>query len=236
MIFIEEIVSQMHQGATKPLRCLDSNGVEYVVKFDGGMTFDGLVKEWLGASLAKEFGLAVPAFDSAFLDQALSSSYSFAESNPKEEMAFASRLVADCSEYSLTNERFVDENVKRDVFVFDLWVQNHDRNLTEQGGNVNLLWSLSQGLYVIDHNLIFQPDSGFAEHHVFRSAGESVYQDGLLRSDYQSRLLNVMQKWEDIVSSIPKEWLEAETFSLNLDKIFQGLIDRANGSLWGQMS
>ena len=235
MIFIEEIVSQMHQGATKPLRCLDSNSIEYVVKFDGGMTFNELVKEWLGACLAKEFGLNVPAFDAAFLDQTLSSSYSFAESKPKEEIAFASCLVADCSEYSLTNESLVDENVKRDVFVFDLWVQNHDRNLTEQGGNVNLLWSLSQGLYVIDHNLIFQPESGFADQHVFRQAGEFVYQDGLLRNDYQTRLLNVMQKWDDIESSLPKEWLEAETFSLNLDQIRRGLIDRANGALWSQM-
>ncbi len=144
--------------------------------------------------------------------------------------------MADCSEYSLTNESLVDEEVKRDLFVFDLWVQNHDRNLTEQGGNVNLLWSLSQGLYVIDHNLICQPEFGFADHHVFRPAGEVVYQDGLLRDGYQSRLLNVMQKWDDIVSSIPNEWLEAETFSLNLDQIRRGLLDRANGALWSQMS
>ena len=101
---------------------------------------------------------------------------------------------------------------------------------------MNLLWSLSQGLYVIDHNLIFQPESGFADYHVFRPAGEVVYQDGLLRAGYQSRLLNVMQKWDDIVSSIPNEWLEAETFSLNLDQIRRGLLDRANGALWSQMS
>ncbi|MFI3120278.1 MAG: hypothetical protein QX203_09880 [Methylococcaceae bacterium] len=58
--------------------------------------------------------------------------------------------------------------------IFDLWVENLDRTLTEKGGNPNLLWKTdeSAGLYVIDHNLIFDDEFNKADFwvtHAFNS-------------------------------------------------------------------
>jgi hypothetical protein len=50
----------------------------------------------------------------------------------------------------------IDTQLKLSVLIFDLWVENEDRTLTEKGGNPNLLWKSDESkLYVIDHNLNF---------------------------------------------------------------------------------
>lgn len=236
MINIDSIESQTNQGATKPLRCICEYGKSYIVKFEGGMTIDELVKEWLGASLAKEFGLNVPPFDQAFLDQLLITDFEFAESTPSEEICFASLFIDDATEFNIVLNKQIPLNTRQDIFVFDLWVQNHDRNLTELGGNVNLLWSSVQGLCVIDHNLILSVEEDFAKTHVFRDAGEEVFGDMHLRAKYQERLSMVMEKWDDIVSSIPKEWIDSEQLTMDICEIRNALIEAANGGLWSQMS
>ncbi len=61
ILTILAIEEQMKRGMTKPLRCVADDGAYYIVKFDGEVTIDGLVKEWFGAQLAIRFGLPVPA-------------------------------------------------------------------------------------------------------------------------------------------------------------------------------
>ena len=57
----------------------------------------------------------------------------------------------------------VDALTRKDVVLFDWWVHNADRTLTEKGGNPNLLWDLQHSkLAVIDHNQAF--DTDFDQH------------------------------------------------------------------------
>ena len=60
----------MAQGRTNPYLCEGDDGKQYVVK-GSSATCAGLVKEWIVAHLAKHFGLPIPDFKIAWLDDEL---------------------------------------------------------------------------------------------------------------------------------------------------------------------
>lgn len=78
------------------------------------------------------------------------------------------------------------------------------RNLNEQGGNVNLLWSLGQSeVKVIDHNLIWAFDECYAPTHVFHSVLSDVKNDMIKRRDYENRMKLALQSWSEIEATCP---------------------------------
>lgn len=108
--------------------------------------------------------------------------------------------VADCA-----------QQLRRDILLFDWWVHNADRNLTELGGNPNLLWSdaVPKTLNVIDHNLAFDADFDPAEFlrlHVFSEEVPDLFSDFILRESYRARFANALENWNDICDTLPKEW------------------------------
>jgi len=73
-------------------------------------------------------------------------------------LVFASRRLPHVQELTPTTRDLVPDSVALDVLVFDWWLHNEDRHLTESGGNPNLLWDVTgEQLAVIDHNLAFDP-------------------------------------------------------------------------------
>ena len=106
------------------------------------------------------FGLPVPPFAIAYLDERLVKAFGgLAASELKGGYVFASRQVLSANELKFETVKKIDLKLKLRLIIFDLWVQNGDRILTETGGNPNLLWKADEsGLYVIDHNLIFEQD------------------------------------------------------------------------------
>lgn len=62
-------------------------------------------------------------------------------------------------ELTISTVREVPDGIQQDVLVFDWWIHNGDRLLTERGSNPNLFWNpASRELIVIDHNQAFDPD------------------------------------------------------------------------------
>jgi len=59
MLEITEIIRRAEQGRTGPFLCRASDGRQYFVK-GRAATASGLMREWLGATLAQRFGLPVP--------------------------------------------------------------------------------------------------------------------------------------------------------------------------------
>lgn len=210
MLYIEEIIRKMEQGKTEPYLCRDSNQEMYVVKRLTA-TFDGCIKEWICARLAKEFGLPIPPFNLAEIDECLVE-YNYEHRNDLGEgIAFASKFVEDLQEvnYSLLNE--VQIEVLKDLYVFDYWIKNADRTLSESGGNPNLFYKQSTNeIVVVDHNLAFDSDFKVQDHEsIHVSARFWPEQLGLFDMDeYKSRMERSISFWEDIVSEIPEEWLE----------------------------
>ena len=74
MLEIVEIIRPAVQGQTTPFLCNADDGNTYYVK-GYAASVAGLMKEWLGANLAKAFGLPVPPFEIALLDSRLVESY-----------------------------------------------------------------------------------------------------------------------------------------------------------------
>lgn len=243
MLEIIAIKSVTKQGQTQPLVCKADNGEFYFVKYTEGATSNGLVKEWLFGQMARDFGFNVPDFEVAFLCQPLIDAYTgFSKFGVvrrlKEGLVFASKQVDFVQEFTPSNINSVSIEKQQDLLVFDLWIRNDDRNLSGMGGNVNLLWSVSENdFYVFDHNLAFENcDVDFLKTHVFReSAGEAYNFDLALRSDYELKLQKILQKWDNYLSSCPSDWLEADDFSLDLDLIKKDLVDDANGAIWERL-
>ena len=174
MIEIIEIIRPADQGMTRPFLCNASDGNAYYVK-GRAASVSGLRKEWLGAHLAQAFRLPVPPFQIALLDDRLVNNYNCATASElKGGYVFASKQVQSVTELKFETVKKIDAQLQINVLIFDLWVENLDRTLTEKGGNPNLLWKTdeSAGLYVIDHNLIFDDKFNKADFwatHAFKS-------------------------------------------------------------------
>lgn len=105
----------------------------------------------------------------------------------------------------------VPRTLRRDVLLFDWWIHNGDRNLTDIGGNPNLLWRPADAgtLVMIDHNLAFDPDfnpTEFLRAHVFSSDAADLFNDLSLRDQYRIRMTGALQYWPVICDTLPEEW------------------------------
>jgi hypothetical protein len=125
-------------------------------------------------------------------------------------LAFGSQKLAFCQEFAWGHYDLVAAELKRDILVFDWWIRNADRSLTEKGGNPNLLWDGQQeALVVIDHNVAFEEmfdEQAFLDTHVFRDEVNSVFGDWAVRQQYQDRLSAVLPAFDLACDDAPEEW------------------------------
>ncbi|MEE9338711.1 MAG: HipA family kinase [Methylococcaceae bacterium] len=236
---IIEIIKPAKQGITTPFLCRASDNCYYYIKW-GSATVAGLIREWIGANLAKEFGLPVPSFQIAYLEPQLASCYS---SSPqlKGGYVFASKRVNSVCELKYDTALNIDVSMKALVLLFDLWVENADRTLSEKGGNPNLLWkSNSSEMYVIDHNLIFDEEfsvADFRETHVFNAILKNCQDDLVQQLNIEVRLKKSLACWQLAWGKIPKEWIDEnkELQCFNPEKHLQRLTREANGDIWSKL-
>jgi hypothetical protein len=236
---IEEIIRPADQGRTTPFLCNASDGNAYYVK-GYAASVAGLMKEWLGAHLAQAFGLPVPPFQIALLDDRLADSYvGAAASELKGGYVFASKQVPSVTELKFETVKKIDTQIQLSVLIFDLWVENLDRNLTEKGGNPNLLWKTDEsvGLYVIDHNLIFDDEFNkvdFWATHAFKSVLINKQDDAVEKLDFEARMNKALACWQSAWDNMPEEWIELndDTQCFDPEKHLQRLSNEANGDIW----
>jgi hypothetical protein len=91
-------------------------------------------------------------------------------------------------------------------------VCNGDRTLTEDGGNVNLLWSHRDSkLHVIDHNLAFDDDRAddIWIHHVFRDSLKEWTPE--FKHDMSKVMKAAMNDATGWWQAMPAEWTEIES-------------------------
>ena len=241
MLEILEIIRPAKQGRTTPFLCNASDGNAYFVKGHAA-TVAGLMREWLGAHLATTFGLPVPPFAIAYLDERLVKAFGgLAASELKGGYVFASRHVPAANELKFDTVKKINLKLKLSVLIFDLWVQNGDRTLTETGGNPNLLWKADEsGLYVIDHNLIFDQNfdkSSFWSAHVFKSDFINKQIDWIERNEFEFLMQKSLENWQLAMDTMPVEWLEFnDEFSyFAAETNLQRLETEANGRIWAKM-
>lgn len=238
MLEIVEIIKPAVQGRTTPFLCNASDGNTYYVKGYAASVV-GLMKEWLGTNLAQAFGLPVPLFQIVFMDRSLVNSYGgLAVSELKGGYLFASKQVLSVTELKFETVKTIDAQLKLGILIFDLWVENEDRTLSEKGGNPNLLWKSDEaGLYVIDHNLIFDDSFNkvnFWQTHAFNSELINKQYDVVEKIEFEARMKKALACWQSAWDNIPYEWVEYNNDMQCFDpeKHLQRLSNEANGDIW----
>lgn len=212
---ITEILGRSLEGRTQPFICRCDDGQVYFVKGKSATRF-GLINEWICARLCSALALpiapyAIVTVPQELMDEDISGLYDELGAGP----AFASCRV-NATSLARPHFRSIPQQLRRDVLMFDWWVHNGDRNLTELGGNPNLLWSddQSQSLKMIDHNLAFDPSfnpADFVLLHVFSEEVPALFSDFLLRDSYRERFTHAVQGWDDICDTLPEEWRFIDT-------------------------
>ena len=207
-ITLIEILSRSEQGTTRPFLCRAENDLLYYVKgrYAG---YRALCCEWVAGRLGRLLGLPIPDFYIADVPEALVMESGRADAaDLGSGLVFASQLVEDAQEITFANVAGMDVGLKQKVLLFDWWVRNEDRTLTEFGGNPNLLRTAGAGeLRVFDLNLAFDDtfdEARFWQSHVFTGA-VTVWPDGF-KQKMIVQMRSALEKLPEIWSELPDEW------------------------------
>jgi hypothetical protein len=211
VVQIVEVLQRAKQGRTLPFHCRGADGRLYYVKgHDAGGR--SLIAEWLASNMAGAFGLPIAEFRIVEIPEALKYLGIPEFADLGVGFAFGSLAHENVMDLTFSDVSKVPAAVRQDIAVFDWWVRNEDRTLTELGGNVNLLWDIvEQGLIVIDYNLAFDEtfdESQFLAGHVFATDWNDVYQDFLARPVYELRMHQALRRFDEACDKMPDEWLE----------------------------
>jgi len=239
LINIIEIQQRMTQGFTKPWLCRGDDEKLYVVKRLNA-TYRGCIYEWVAAQLGIRFGLPIPDSQIVYVDDLLVEGDEELINELGCGIAFASELKGNLQEVNLDRLRDVDKALLLDLFLFDYWIKNSDRTLTDKGGNPNLYYNIVTGnLVVFDHNLAFENDFSSHEHKKLHAASSVVkgqtdlFVDVIDRRKYQARFADAMTDFDEIVGAIPLEWLEGlKDADGEINRIRVLLNDFVNDNFW----
>lgn len=235
MINIVEILHQMKQGATGPYLCSADNDKKYIIKRQRA-GFKGCVKEWIFGKLGQSFGLPIPNIELVYIDSSLlqyDENYMF---EIGEGIAFASELVPDLQEVTFQMLNSLSVSTLNDLYVFDYWIRNGDRNLTELAGNPNLFYKQSNlDVIVLDHNLAFDEDFSLVDHSQLHVSAESWPKqiDYEKLHNYEERMERAIAQWNDVVTDIPSDWSgNIPGYDEFIKHIKQVLIQYRNQQFW----
>jgi len=209
-LHVIEIIRRSEQGVTRPFLCRASDDRQYWVKGrNTGMA--GLCHEWIAGQMARDFQLPIPEFSLIEVSQQMITNCANEDAPALGAgVAFASLHVENAGDLPFYAKTRVDAELKRRLLAFDCWVQNEDRTLGAQGGNVNLLWDQwEKKPWVIDHNNAF--DTAFSMQNLLKN---HVFQEELDRKSH-SFSLAIREEMRDIharfatyLSDLPDDWVE----------------------------
>lgn len=216
---MRQIIDRARQGVTRPFICIADDGHTYYVKGkDAG--WGSLVSEWVAGTLAHILGLPIPDFRLVEVEEEI---LQYSSEEYKNSLGagiwFGSRGISAVEELSWEQRCNIPISLQANILLFDWWVANGDRSLSERGGNPNLLWEPAcQKLHMIDHNLAFD-DAGLSQYmtvHVFHDARRSW--DRNFRKEQSDRLQLAAAQLDEIWSEMPAEWTNADC-DVTLDKV-----------------
>jgi hypothetical protein len=176
---IVEVLGRSVQGVTRPFICRGDDGNLYFVKGRSAGR-RSLICEWICANLAKKLELPIAPFEIVHIpEELIIPGLDLELTELGAGPAFGSRRLELMEvNYSMIFE--IPDELQQQVLMFDLWINNADRTLSQKGGNPNLFWVPDhEELIVIDHNQAFDPD--FCREEVW---GDHVF------SDQQNLLVN----------------------------------------------
>ena len=231
---ITEVIGRSAQGITRPFLCRADDGQLYYVKGNGAGR-RALIAEWIAGHLGQRLGLPIPEFRRTVVPADL---IQYSARNDTRDLGtgigFGSALVENVDELPFLFIEQIDPALRAQILLFDWWVCNGDRTLTQDGGNPNLLWShRDRRVHVIDHNLAFDDSDlgGFWDEHIFHESNREwtpAFRDEMSRV-MRLALADVPPWWHEM----PENWQEPET-GLSLSAITRLLsrFDRDPRTFW----
>lgn len=208
-----EIIGPTASGTTEPFQCRLNDDRLYAVKGRGAL-IRGLLAEVVAGSLGLALGLPVPEFVLANVPIALIQGNALQTYHSLGVgTGFASLWHEPVEDITKPQLRNFQVPLLAKVYVFDHWIKNGDRTLSEFGGNANLLVDLrDRSLLVIDHNLAFDPthSADRMEFHACRSAWLERRCDLLFKNELLGQMRSAMDIVPNVVDCVPAEWLESE--------------------------
>jgi hypothetical protein len=216
---LTEIIDRSEQGATRPFICkCDDGNIYYVKGHDAGRKT--LIAEWLCGRIGREMGLNIPEFKIVEIPRPM---IEFGARDDLEDLgtqpAFGSKQVEGTLEIPYSTVHKLAEPGKASLLLFDWWVMNADRTLSEYGGNPNLLYSSKENeIWVIDHNLAFDTEGAdsILENHIFAEA--LTEWDETFRKDAIEKMTGIMTRIDHFWNEMPEEWTEF-AYGIDLAKI-----------------
>lgn len=239
---IIEVFDDTAQGMTRPKICRAEDGRKFVVK-GRDATIIGLINEVVCARLGQSFGLPIPDYALLEMPDAICRYDDDLRRRFGGAPCFGSLYVDNLQEFSRLSLKKVSPKLLQDIFIFDYWIMNDDRNYTAaHGGNPNLFVGTSGvDICVVDHNLAFSQDidfNKFKELHVGRNAWYSeAEQDLLIALEYQARMSSALTDCGNLIKLIPAEWFEENGSSREyFDEILMPrLMQFNNEDFWRQL-
>ena len=211
---VVEIIRPIESGATTPYQCRLEDDHLYAVKGKAALA-RGLMGEMYAGSLGRRLGLPIPSFSLAFVSKPLLESYSDMEVRRALGTGplFASLWQEPVEGLKTPDLTSFSQRDLAALYVFDHWIENGDRTLSEHGGNANLLVSLThKNLIVIDHNLAFMPSYKAEELrlHACRGAWLEARRDLVFRGELERRMRYAMTMVANLEAELPEEWIDDE--------------------------
>ena len=208
---VRQILDRAKQGVTQPFLCIADDDQTYFVK-GAGAGLGSLVSEWVAGSLARRLGLPVPEFRMIEVDE---DTLRYSALDNKRDLGagvwFGYQRVDLGENLTWSQTTLVPRPLQAQVLLFDWWVANGDRALTDVGGNVNLLWTpLDRRLHLIDHNQAYDAHEidRYMQTHVFRSAAAAWTQ--AFCAEQAERLRAAAEQLDVIWAELPEEWTTAD--------------------------
>lgn len=222
-ISVIEFIRRINEGSTKPFLCRCDDDNLYVVKSMPLMPPKHLLAEFISACLASDLGLPLPDFNIVYIPEEI---LEFSPELSKEVTsgyAFATRYIENAVSLSFAqsrNEQVVPIEEQKSIYLFDRWIMNGDRSLTDKGGNVNILYDVEHDrYYLIDHNLAFDQNAVAEDfdYHVYSHKSRSWVFDMVDQVAQRDKLLNSYCRMPHFWEDVPPEWCTDQDFINSID-------------------
>lgn len=200
---------------TQPVLCYLADDQLYAVKGRQALPA-GLIAEVVAGSLGQLMGLPIPDFAVADFSRQLADASADASLRSTLNIGsnFASRWQEAADPITMPSLGMHPPALLAKIFVFDHWVMNGDRTLSEHGGNPNLFVKLDTNeLIVIAHNLAFSQRYNPEElqFHACRDAWSYMKKSSAFLSECRDLLSQAIQQLTHIFSDLPDQWTEQES-------------------------
>jgi len=243
VLHITHIIRRMASGVTEPFLCECDDGNKYVIKGKPRLTPKELMAEWISAKLAQFLELSIPQFFLVFVDNDV---IKFTKPEWKRDLqeghAFACSYIEQSIPISFYQAHTnVDIQTRKFIYLFDKWINNADRTLSENGlGNVNLLFNvISNRYYLIDHNLSFFHNYEQEEFrsHVYCPDNRNWTYDLVDLQEFRDRLRGALLSFDAMLNTIPDDWkLEDDASQIEFVEFLRSTLERAvNEDFWSTL-